>query len=71
MKRNPKIEAICLYCEKAVISENENGEPTISCKRKKGIGFSDSCFRFRYDPLKEKPAQKLSVPTLDPDSVIT
>ena len=70
MKRNPKIEAICLYCEHATVLQSEADEPSITCKKKKGITITDKCLRFRYDPLKQSPHEKPVVPSLDPNSLL-
>ena len=71
MKRSPKIEKICLYCERAVILDKKGCEPTVLCKGKKDVTTRGGCFRFRYDPLKQKPKERPLAPVLDPDSVIS
>lgn len=56
-KKNPKIEKICLYCEKAVCTEEE-GEPVVTCRRKGKTEPGGHCLHFRYDPLKRKPKKR-------------
>lgn len=70
MKKNQKIDAVCLYCEHASVSFSAEDEPTISCKYKKNAQPDGHCRRFRYDLLKRTPRAKLPIPTLDPEFVI-
>ena len=60
-RKNPKIEKICLYCEKATCVEKE-GETVVSCLLRKETSPDSHCFRFRYDPLKRTP-KRLPPPT--------
>lgn len=49
---NKKIEPSCSYCDSGVrISETE-----VACVKRGVMSSSDSCRRFRYDPLKREPA---------------
>ena len=67
--KNPKIDPICLYCEHASCTENE--EATLLCRGKKIVSPDHSCFRFRYDIFKRTPSAKPLPIALDPESIIT
>lgn len=66
--KNPKIDAVCAYCEYSKL-HTENGEEIFSCPYKKKIDPEGHCFRFRYDVLKRTPGAKLPHDVLDPEAL--
>lgn len=48
-----KIEPRCEYCERGTVL----GEHKILCIKKGIMGPEHHCNKFRYDPLKRKPAR--------------
>ena len=69
MSKNPKIEKMCLYCERACVTEAE-GELSVLCQGKKSVMPDHRCCRFRYDPLKRVPKPTPEIPALDPELII-
>jgi len=47
-----KIEPACKYCARSVMTEDDS---VILCAKKGAVSASDSCRRFKYDPLKRQP----------------
>ncbi len=51
-----EIDKICLYCEHAVILNNDS--ENVLCNSKGIVSCDYICKRFVYDPLKRTPAPK-------------
>ncbi len=67
MKKDPRIEAVCAFCEYATLDAESN---TIFCPYKRNPAPDSHCHRFRYDPLKRIPRAKPPTPTLDKESIL-
>lgn len=48
-KDQPKICALCLYGQ-------DYGSDAVLCSKKGPVGLQDHCSKYRYDPLRRKPA---------------
>ena len=53
------IKPACEYCAKGTLSKDET---KVLCKRKGIMKLNSKCFRFKYDPLKRRPAAEPSLP---------
>lgn len=59
---NKNIEPSCSYCKFGKYSVDND---KILCNKKGVLEVYDSCWRFKYDPLKRIPKQQLVLPKFD------
>lgn len=61
-KQEHEITRACEYCEKAQPLVDED---TMLCAKKGVVSSGYVCRKFKYDPLKRRPAPPLSIEPVD------
>lgn len=59
---DPDIEPCCSYCEHGALTQDGQ---SILCQKKGVMLPSDSCRKFRYDPLERVPGRRIELPKHD------
>lgn len=65
-KSNSELEECCAFCEFGTLVPGPDGDDTdVICLKKGVVKTTYVCRRFRYDPLKRNPKEKMPLPDFE------